>query len=89
MFVPCTRALQVDVEAIVRQQRQTMAKTQEAVETALAEAGGPSTLAAAPGKRAAGRELASKAQPAPKKSKMMAALESFGSDDEGSTSEDE
>lgn len=79
----------VDVDAIVKQQRQTMAKVQEAVETALAEGGGPSASSAAPGKRAAGRELASRAQPAQKKSKMMAALENFGSEDEESTSEDE
>lgn len=92
--------LQVEVGSIVEAQRVTVARVQDAVQAALANgtsgnkaaaaAAGPSAAGA---KRpangsAAGSKAAAAAGPVAKRSRMMAAIESFGSDD-GSDSSSE
>lgn len=81
--------MQVEVESIVQAQKEVVSKAQAAVQDAIAS--GAAAAAIAPGKRNAGdRAVPAKGSAPAKKPKMLAALETFGSDESDiSDSDDE
>lgn len=88
------RATQVEVESIVQEHKATVAKVQDAVQSALAAAKQPGTApaGAGPAKRSAAGSSAAppaKQPPAKRARGMMAALEPLGSESESSEEEEE
>ena len=82
--------MQVEVDAIVNAQKAVVSSVQSAVQDALASAPSGSGIVAGAAKRSAGDAAQpSKAGPAPKKPKMLAALETFGSDESDLSSDED